>query len=87
VDEETNLIINVFRNANPSRVDLNKLLEETRSDKISEFGKLKIKILVVKLLMQCKIERQAIPIIKELKGLSNLESWVDQALKKIEQTK
>lgn len=87
VDEETNLIINVFRNTNPSRVDLNKLLEETRSDKISEFGKLKIKILMVKLLMQCKIESQAIPIIKELKGLSNLESWVDQALKKIEQTK
>jgi hypothetical protein len=84
VDEETNLILNAFRNNNPSRVDFNKLDEETRSDKISEFGKLKIKIIMIKLLIEYKIEKQAIPILRELKGLSNLEPWVNQVFRKIE---
>jgi hypothetical protein len=84
VDEETNSILLAFRNVNPSRADLNVLDKESQSDKVSEFGKIKIKILMIKLFMKCKLEKQAIPILKELKSFSNLEPWVNQVLKKIE---
>lgn len=85
VDEETNLILQNFRGANPSRADLYRLEQEIRSDKISEFGKVKIKILLVKLLLKSEINKQAIPILRDLKALSNLEPWVNQVFKKIEQ--
>jgi hypothetical protein len=84
VDEETNLIIHAFRNTNPSRADLNKLTRDAQSDKVSDFGKLKIKILMVKLFLKCNIDEQAISILRELKGLSNLEPWVNKVFKKIE---
>ena len=84
VDEETNLILQAFRGANPSRADLNRLDQEIYSDKISEFGKVKIKIVMIKLLLKCEIKKQAIPILRELKGLSNLEPWVNQVFRKIE---
>ena len=84
VDEETNLILQAFRGANPSRADLNRLDQEIYSDKISEFGKVKIKIVMIKLLLKCEIKKQAIPILRELKGLSNLEPWVNEVFRKIE---
>lgn len=84
VDAETNLILNAFRNSNPTRADLLALYSETESDKISEFGKIKIKILMIKLLVKYKIDKQAISILKDLKGYSNLEPWVNQIFKKIE---
>jgi len=84
VDEETNLILHAFRNTTPNRADLNKLYEEAKSDKVSEFGKIKIKILMIKLLLKYKIEKQAIQILVELKALSNLEPWVNRVFKKIE---
>jgi hypothetical protein len=84
VDEETNLILRTFRNTNPTRSDLNELYQEISDSKISDYGKVKIKILLIKLLLKCKIEKQAIQILTELKSLSNLESWVNQVIKKIE---
>jgi hypothetical protein len=85
IDEETNLILRTFRNNNPTRADLNELCQEISAKKISDFGKLKIKILLIKLFIKCKIEKQAIPILIELKGLSNIESWANQLLIKIEE--
>ncbi len=84
VDDETNLIINAFKFSDLSRVDLNNLDQESQSDKLSEFGRIKIKILMIKLYIKSKNEKKAVSILKELKGLSNLEPWVDQILKKIE---
>jgi hypothetical protein len=84
VDEETNLIIQAFRGINPSRADFNRLERETHSDKVSDFGKVKIKILMIKLLLKYEIKKQAIPILRELKSILNLEPWVNQVLKKIE---
>ena len=83
IDEETNLILHAFRNTDPSRVDLNRLYQEVKSERLSEFGKVKIKILIIKLLVKSKMEKQAIPLLKDLKGLSNLEPWVNQVLIKI----
>jgi hypothetical protein len=84
LDAETNLILRAFRNANPSRADLIALDKESQSDKVSDFGKVKIKILMIKLFLKSKIEKQAIPILKELNGFSNLEPWTNQVIKKIE---
>jgi len=84
LDTETNLILRAFRNANPSRADLIVLDKESQSDKVSDFGKVKIKILMIKLFLKSKIEKQALPILKELKGFSNLEPWANQVIKKIE---
>jgi hypothetical protein len=84
VDEETNLILKAFMGVNPSRADINKLDQEIHSDRISDFGKIKIKILMIKLLLKCEIKKQAIPILRELKGYTNLEPWVNQVFKKIE---
>jgi hypothetical protein len=84
VDYETNLILNVFKNVDLSRVDLSNLDQEGQSDKLSEFGKIKIKILMIKLYIKSKNEKKAVPILKDLKGLSNLEPWVNKISKKIE---
>jgi hypothetical protein len=39
---------------------------------------------MVKLFLKCNIDEQAISILRELKGLSNLEPWVNKVFKKIE---
>ncbi len=87
MDEETNLILNFFRNNNPSRADFNNLEQKLISTKVSEFGKIKLKILKIKLLIKYNNENQAVSILKELKGLSYLELWVGQVMKKIEQAR
>lgn len=83
IDEETNLVLNVFRNSNPSRADFISLEQGLRSTRVSEFGKVKLKILKVKLLIKYNDEKQAIPILKDLKSLTYIELWVSQVMKKI----